>query len=81
MKKLINCISSMNKASYTILKAGVIISCLILMSALFLLIWAEGGGKISLYELLHIAGELQSLPQAVLILSVILSAAAESIFN
>lgn len=81
MKKLINYINSMNNASYTILKAGIIISCLILMSALFMLIWAEGGQKISLYELLHIAGELQSLPQAVLISSVILSAAAENLFN
>lgn len=81
MKKLIRYLNSMSAEAYLILKAGVILSCIILMAALFLLIWHESTQEISVYELLHILRELRTLPQAVLIPAVILSACAENIFN
>lgn len=79
IKNLYKYIKDIKGPPLAILKAGIGLSCLLLFITVCVLIEASQPDA-DLYNLLHIAAELQTLPQAVLLLTVILSAVAHDLF-
>ena len=79
-KAVVGYIKSMSDLSYTILKCGVVLSCLFLFGAVVTMIAAADPNG-DFYELFHIAHELKTLPQAILLVTILLSAVAEDRFT
>lgn len=76
MKKLMLRMSKMCDESFFIIRSSVILTIIMLAGCLFALLMA-GGFSADTYELHRLAGELFTLPQAILIIAAIASVVIE----
>jgi uncharacterized membrane protein len=79
IQKLMRRLKGMTDPAYRVLRAGVAVSCIMLVAALLLLIAAEDPAG-DTYALRRLAEELYSLPAGVLLIASIVSVCVEERF-